>query len=90
MLAEMFLVYATIGSIVAIVTSKTFPPEGNYTPSVGLRVFSAATFVALWPLLVLLAVWWSFVCQVDRLFQPRKANRRLAVPMIRSSVVTRL
>ena len=66
MLFQAFVIYLVVGFIIARVTLCIFPSRNGYRPNVTLVVSAITTFTLLWPLLVLLALWYNCVVMLDR------------------------
>lgn len=51
--------YVILGIVTAAVTMRIFPPMEGFRPGASTLVTACAIFVLLWPVLVLLAVWYG-------------------------------
>lgn len=54
-----YLVYAVLGMITAVVTIRVFPPMEGFRPGLSTLLLACSVFVVLWPVLVLLALWYN-------------------------------
>lgn len=73
MLLQGLFVYCLVGAVVSFVTMRVFPPMEGFQPTLSLRLVAAMVFAFLWPVLVLLAVWYLSVGYLNRNYVTRNS-----------------
>ena len=58
--------YLFIGLIAALVTMRTFPPIAGFRPKLFVRLLASVAFISLWPVLLMLAIWYFVVSSLGQ------------------------
>lgn len=59
-------VYLVVGLLTAVVTVRTFPPMEGFQPKLRVRLLAVSVFAVLWPVLLLLCIWYLGVAHWGR------------------------
>ena len=60
MILPLAVTYLVAGIVAAIITMLVFPPEKGHRPSIPLQLGAATIFVAFWPMLAAMCVWYYY------------------------------